>query len=60
MLIYWRISNLEQRRSARKKRRFSIEQIVVVLKQAEIGLAFLNLSGSWGFLSMPFILEKVI
>jgi putative transposase len=39
MLIFWRISTLEQRRSARKKRRFSIEQIVVVLKQAEIGLA---------------------
>jgi hypothetical protein len=34
---------LEQRRSAMKKKRFSTEQIVAVLKQVEMGLAVSDL-----------------
>jgi len=43
MLVFWRILPLEQRRLAMKKKRFSTEQIVAVLKQAEMGLAVSDL-----------------
>ena len=45
---------MEQRRSAIKKKRFSTEQIVAVLKQAEMGLAVSDLIRQLGISEQTF------
>ena len=43
MLVFWRISQKREGRFAMKKKRFSVEQIVAVFKQAELGLPVADL-----------------
>jgi putative transposase len=43
MLVVWRISRRSNGGLAMKKKRFSVEQIVTVLKQAELGLPVVDL-----------------
>jgi hypothetical protein len=43
MLFFWRISLGRMSRLAMKRKRFSVEQIVTVLKQAELGLRVADL-----------------
>ena len=54
MLVFCRISPLDERRSAIQNKRFSTEQIVAVLKQAEMGLAVSDLIRQLGISEQTF------
>lgn len=54
MLVFWRISRRRKGRLAIKRKRFSVEQIVAVLKQAELGLPVADLVRQTGISEQTF------
>jgi len=54
MLVFWRISRRRNGGLAMKKKRFSVEQIVAVLKQAKMGLPFADLIRKVGITEQTF------
>src|SRR5580658_3978504 len=54
MLVFWRISQSWSGRLAMKRKRFSVEQIVAVLKQAELGLPVADLIRQVGISEQTF------
>jgi putative transposase len=54
MLVFWRISQGWKGRLAMKRKRFSVEQIVAVLKQAELGLPVADLIRQTGISEQTF------
>ena len=54
MLVFWRISRRSNEGLAISKNRFSVEQIVAVLKQAELGLPVVDLIRKVGITEQTF------
>jgi len=54
MLVFWRISRRRNGGLAMKKKRFSVEQIVAVLKQAEMGMPVADLIRKVGITEQTF------
>ena len=54
MLVFWQISRRRNGGLAMKKKRFSVEQIVTVLKQAELGLPVVDLIRKVGITEQTF------